>query len=114
MLVKDKTGTVAEKYFTLNVKNPKLVNTSTISAQEVQKGSSVTVNCSAEGGKAGYTYAVYYKRKTDSSWTTKQNYSSNTAVSVTPAKLADYDIMVKTKDSSGNVAKKYFTVSVVK
>ncbi len=61
--VKDSKGTIVKKYFTVAV-SPKLSNTSTISAESIQKGESVTVNASSEGGLPKYTYGVYYKKLT--------------------------------------------------
>ena len=59
--VKDETGKIEKKYFTVNV-GEKLNNTSTISATAIQKGNSVKLNGSATGGAGNYTYAVYYKQ----------------------------------------------------
>ncbi len=112
--VKDEEGSFVKKYFILSVKSNKLLNTSISSAETIRKGSAFRVACNAEGGSGKYTYAVYYKRMTDSNWTTKQNYSSNAFVSITPSKLTKYNVMVKVKDSDGSISKKYFTVNVVK
>ena len=60
-----------------------------------------------------YKYNVLYKQTSQSSWTTAQSYSSNASVTFTPAKVTDYDVCVKVKDSSGTVTKKYFTVTVM-
>ena len=60
----------------------------------------------------GYTYAVLYKKKSDTKWTVKQNYSANTSVSVKPYLATDYEICVKTKDKDGTIAKKFFAVKV--
>ncbi|MBQ5560053.1 MAG: hypothetical protein IIT46_09810, partial [Lachnospiraceae bacterium] len=87
-------------------------NTSTISATEITKGSTVTVNGSATGGVGNYTYAVYYKQKTQTKWTTKQDFNKNSVISVKPAQATDYDICIKIRDDNGTVAKKYFTVTV--
>ena len=72
----------------------------------------VKVSCSATGGSEGYLYGVYYKKKSDTKWTTKQDFKTNTTVSVKPAKATTYDICVKVKDSTGTVTKKYFVVAV--
>ena len=111
--VKDGTGKIEKKYFTVKV-SEKLVNTSTISATAVKLGASVTLKGSATGGAGNYTYAVYYKQKAQSKWTTKQNFSENSVISVKPAQATDYDICIKVKDKDGTIAKKYFEVTVTK
>ncbi len=110
--VQDSRGTIVKKTLTVNVTKPE--NTSELSADTVKLGNSVSVSCSAKGGSGYYQYAVLYKKTSSEKWTTKQNYSSNTTVSIKPAAKATYDICVKVKDSLGNIAKKYFTVTVTK
>ena len=109
---KDSAGTVIKAYLTLHVTNGALRSTSTMSAQSIALGSSATVNASAEGGKAPYTYAVYYKNTTASAWTTVQGFSSNASVNVKPAAAGTYDICVKIKDSHGTIIKDYLTLTV--
>ena len=89
-----------------------LTNNSTISSTLISKGESVTVNAKASGGKGGYTYAVLYKKKAEKDWTVRQGYKDNNAIIVKPAKDTDYDVCAKVKDSSGTVAKKFFTLKV--
>jgi len=108
--VKDDKGTVVKKYF--NVSVTELVNTSVVSANEIKLGSTVKVYCSAKGNTDSCQYAVYYKKTSDTNWTTKQNYSSNTTVTIKPAKATAYEICIKVKDNMGTIAKKYFTVTV--
>ena len=108
--VKDDKGTIVKKYFTVNVTN--FVNTSTLSATEIKLGSTVKVSCSATGSTGYYQYAVYYKKTSDTKWTTKQSYSSNNTVTIKPAKATTYDVCVKVKDNQNNEVKKYFKVTV--
>jgi len=112
--VKDADGTVVEKVFEVTVVNAAepLTNTSTLSATTINKGESITVNASATGGEGGYLYQVVYKKKTDTKWTTKQNFAQNTTVTITPASAVEYDVCVKVKDSQGNIEKKFFEVTV--
>ena len=112
--VKDKDGTVAKKYFTVTVNEAvtALANTSTLSADTVQAGGSVTVNASATGGTAPYTYNVLSKLTSSTKWTTNQNYAANASVAITFDAAGTYDICVKAKDKAGTVDKKYFTVTV--
>ena len=105
--VKDSSGTIVKKYIDLTVKDTALKNTSSLSATTVKQGSKVTAKCSATGGKAPYTYAVYVKKTTDANWTLKQNFKSNASVVFTTAKVADYNVCIKVKDADGTIVKKY-------
>lgn len=110
--VKDGTGDtalIAKKYFSVT---SELVNNSKISASSVKLGSTVKITASAKGGSGEYSYAVLYKQKAQTKWTTKQDFSVNNTISVKPAKATDYDICVKVKDTNGTIVKKYFTVNV--
>ena len=109
--VKDSTGTIEKKYFDLKV-NDKLKNTSEISETTIKKGNTVTVKGSATGGIGEYTYAVLYKKKSETKWTVRQNYNSNNDILVRPYTNVDYDICIKVKDETGTIVKKYFDVSV--
>ena len=111
--VKDKSGKIAKKYFSLSVSASGLLNTSSVSAASVKLGSKVKVVCSAKGSSGFYNYAVFYKAAQDSKWITKQNYDANNVVYIKPNKAGEYDICVKAKDSKGTIKKKYFTLSVV-
>ena len=109
--VKDADGTVAVEYLNLVV-NDKLKNNSTISDESIVLGKTVTVTAAAADGMGGYTYSVLYKQAASSKWTTKQDFTSNTSVSIKPTKATSYNVCVKVKDKSGTIVKKYFTVEV--
>ncbi len=89
-----------------------LVNSSTLASSSITLGNTLTANCKASGGTGTYTYAVYYKKTTDTKWTTAQGFSSNATVTFKPAKAVAYDVCIKVKDSGGTVAKVYLTASV--
>lgn len=108
--IKDDQKTIVKKYFTVNVTS--LTNTSTISSTSIKLGDTVKVSCSAEGSTGFYKYAVYYKTTSDEKWTTKQNYSANSTITIKPAKSAKYNICVKVMDNQNNIEKKYFEVTV--
>ena len=110
---KDSAGNVAKVYPDLLVLNA-FDNTTTISAETIKKGKTVTVNCSAAGvAEDEVIYGVYYKKTTDKKWVTKQDYDENTEVTIKPAKAADYIICVKAKNiNDGTISKKYFNVKV--
>ena len=96
----------------MTVKDNRLKNISTISAEKIKKGDKITVNSSATGGAGDYIYAVYYKQKSQTKWTTKQDFNANSVVSIKPAKATDYEICVKVKDKDGTIAKQYFELKV--
>ena len=113
--VKDADGNIVKKNFNVKVTSDQaeLQNNSTIASDKIVLGNSLTVNAKAAGGAGDYTYAVLYKKNTDTSWTTKQNFTTNTTVTVKPSSVAAYDLCVKVKDAQGNIVKKFFTFSVV-
>ena len=108
---KDSNGTIKNKDFTVKVTKA-LTNNSTISATSISLGSSVTLKGAATGGTGSYTYAVYYKKTSSSTWTMVQTYVSSITKSVTPLNATTYTVRVKAKDSSGTIANKDFTVKV--
>ena len=72
--VKDGNGNIAKKYFVLKVCDV-LKNTSTVSAVQINLGSTVSVKASATGGAGNYTYAVYYRKAGTDKWTAVQGLS---------------------------------------
>ena len=110
--VKDGNGTVAKEYYNVIVKELALQNNSALSSATVPLGNTIKVIANASGGAGGYTYEILYKKTTDSKWTKQQNYSTNTTVNIKPAKLAEYEVCVKVKDSNGTVEKKYMNFKV--
>lgn len=109
---KDSNGTVAVKKMVLHVLAP-VKNTSSLSSTTIALGESSAVTAAASGGSGGFTYSVIYKKTTDSKWTTKQYYKTNTTVTLAPTEAADYSVCVKAKDSRGTMVKKTFTLHVV-
>lgn len=113
--VKDSDGTIAKMYYkftvTANAKST-LTNTSTVSETSIKAGSTLSVKCAGTGGKTSKTYAVYYKKSTDTKWATKQGFKANTAVDIKFSAAGSYKVCVKVKDSDGSIAKKYFDIKV--
>ena len=91
-----------------------LVNNSTISSTSVTTGTAVKLTAKATGGTTPYTYAFYYKKSDDSSWTTISNYSKTATASYTPTAADTYNFKVNVKDSAGTVKGKNFSVEVTK
>ena len=112
---KDGAGNVVNKDFTIKVnKVTPLENTSKVSATTINLGSTVTVTCASTGGTGTKQYAVFYKQKTQTSWTKVKGYSTATTAKVTPKAATSYTVRVKAKDGAGNVVNKDFTVKVNK
>ena len=114
--VKDATGEIVNKDFTLKVTKPviKPQNTSGISADTITLGKPVTVTCSGTGGRTPYSYAVYYKQTKQTNWTCVQSYGKNTSVKITPKAATAYTIRIKMKDSRGKIVNKDITLTVQK
>ena len=89
-----------------------LSNDSAILTKENKLGIPVRIKALASGGEGGYKYAVYYKRTSNSAWTTCSSWTEETDFSISPIAAVKYDICVKVKDKSGTVSKKYFTVNI--
>ncbi len=112
--VKDSAGTEIKNFFTLTVTGQAtLAINSSVSPTSITLGSTFTAKASATGGSGSYKYAFYYRKTTDTNWTTKQDFKANSTVSIKPAKATKYEVCIKVKDSEGTVAKQYFTVKVI-
>ena len=109
--VQDADGTIKSKDLTLKV-TADLANATTVSSTSITLGDDLTVTCKATGGSSGYSYAVYYKKSSSSSYTTAQAFSTNRIVKITPQAATTYDIRTKVKDSTGKIVVKDFSVKV--
>lgn len=109
---KDQTGKVVKTQLSLKV-SPALVNQSKISKSAIQKGSSVTLSGAAKGGSGSYSFAYYRRKAGASSWVTISQYSSSKTASFKPASAADYELLIKVRDSHGAIEKKTFALKVV-
>ncbi len=108
--VKDNTGAIEKKYFTLKVSA--LKNTSTISAETASVGDTVNIKASATGGTGTYQYQILYKRSSLSDWIEMKAYNTTAAHAWKPLAATNYDICVNVKDKTGVVAQKIFKVTV--
>ena len=109
--VKDASGEIAKMYSDIQVEEA-FVNESSVSADAITKGETVTVTGVPEDGVENCTYAFYYKRSTQKKWTVKQDFDTNNTVEIKPANTGDYQICVKIKDENGSISKKYFDLKV--
>ena len=119
LTIKGKKGSYAETYakdndipFTAVAFS--LTNESTLSADSVVLGKSVTVNCKASGGEKSYTFAVFYRKVGTTKWTTVQGYKTNATVKITPKAAVNYEIRVAVKDASGKIERKDMNLAVNK
>ena len=108
--VKDKTGQIEKKYFTVEVNNP-LTNNSTLSATTVRKDETITITAKAIGGTAPYQYAFYYSYEGGTAKTLKA-YGTNAKAVFSASAAGKYSLIVKIKDTSGKVVRKDFDVVV--
>lgn len=106
----------AIKTFTVKVYNA-MENTSTISDETINKGDSVTVNCSSKGGVGTTLYTVSVKKASSNKWSVAKSNTTKSKVVVTPAAAGQYNIRVEAVDKGVAVADrvpsvKEFTVNV--
>ena len=114
--VKDKAGKTAAKSWTVKVsKDTALTNNSTISAESITLGKTVTLTGKASGGTSPYYYALQYKKSTASSWTTigtKYSTTNTGSFKPKPGSAVNYDVRVTVKDKNGKTAAKSWTLKV--
>lgn len=108
---KDASGFIAKSYFTLKV-HKTLTNTSKMSAGTIYLGNSVKFTFSAINGSGSYKYAVYLKKGSETSYSLKQSYTTNTTYTFKPSAKGNYYFKVKVKDSINNVVTKDFSLKV--
>ena len=111
VVAEDSLGNKDEKIITVKVKAA-LANKSTVSQTDIMMGDTVTVTGVASGGTGEYTYSYYYKKTTVSTWTVKEENTTSAEVTFTPPQLANYNVKVTVKDSSGKTVSKTITVKV--
>ncbi len=111
--VKDNNGNWAVKDLTLQVAGNGPVNTTTLSAVNIAKGSSITVKGAATGGTSPYQYAFYYKLSSDSSFTQLKALNSTATATFKPTHSGTYTIRTKVKDNSGTWSVKDLTLKVL-
>jgi len=111
VVVKDSSGKTAEKTFTVKV-NAALANTSSVASTSVTLGNSITLKGAATGGTAPYTYSYYFKKDSQSEWTTKSADTTATSVTIKPGSAVKYNVKVVVKDKTGKTVSKVMNVNV--
>ncbi len=113
VFVKDANNTEKKLDFTVTVNSTKsIVNLSSIAIRNVELGDCITIHCAAANGNSPYKYAVYYKRASNTKYITKQDFSTNKTVDITPLAATTYDVQVKIKTALGTVKTKDFKIVV--
>ena len=107
---KDSYKTVSSQYFSLSVKE--LKNNSSLSAETVKLGSTVTMKGAASGGNGSYSFAYLVQSPGSSNWQTLKDFSTAKSCSFKPAKTGTYNVCIKVKDITGTIAKNYMTLTV--
>ena len=96
----------------VTVESSPLKNNSYVASETVAPNQYLTIRAAAEGGKAPYTYAYYFKRSTNYKWnqlssgyvaTDYQNFKTST-------EQVYYDLKVNVKDSNNVVSSKQFKI----
>lgn len=111
--VKDSSGTVKSKTFTVNVKAP-LKNKTTINAETVKVGEKIVLKGAASGGTKGYQYAFYYKKSKNSNWIEMKPAYTTKSAAFKPGSAVSYDVKVVVRDSEYRTSEKVFKVKVTK
>ena len=89
-----------------------LKNNSTVSAESITLGETVTLNAAAEGGTAPYTFDYYFKKASQSVWTKKDVANTAASTTVKPGSAVPYNVKVVVTDTDGKTAEKIFDITV--
>lgn len=111
--VKDSSGKIKSKTFTVNVKAP-LKNKTTVNAESVKVGEKIVLKGAASGGTKGYTYAFYYKKSKNSEWIEMTAPYTSKSCAFKPKSAVSYDVKSVVKDADGRTAETVYKVSATK
>ena len=111
--VKDSKGSIVKSTFTLTVKasDKKIHLSASFDKTTVYAGEAVYVKAMATGGTGYYKYGFYFKKATDSEWTTAKAFSASNEAAFTLPQTGAYQVCVKVKDSNGATTKNYYDVT---
>lgn len=104
----DHTGTRKDKKLQFAVTKDtglELKNTSTLSKTKLEPGETITMNASAEGGKAPYRYR-YYVRFNNGEWTRIEGYTPKDSITYKPTKQGLYTAKFMIADANNEVVEK--------
>ncbi len=102
VIATDENGISAQKVLIFDVVEKLTVDVS-LSAQTVAPGQKVTIKATATGGTGTYTYEIYGKKSTDSSW---KKIGTGSTAAYTPETAGTYVIRVYVKDGKSKAAVK--------
>ena len=88
-----------------------LENNTTVSAEKLYLGKSLTMNFAAAGGLGGYLYSCYIYE--NGSWKCLRNYSTQTSYVYKPAAEGTYKLKSVVKDSKGTTVEKVSELNVM-
>ena len=110
--IKAVTANGITKTCRVTVESTPLKNNSYAASETFAPNQPLTIMASAEGGKAPYTYAYYFKRSTNSKWNELSSgyIASDHQNFKTSAEQVYFDIKVNVKDSNNIVSTKQFKV----
>ncbi len=114
VIIKDSSGATVSSTYTVNVvESLPVTNVSTLSADNVNVGKTVTIAGRSVGGTKPVTFEFYFKRSANSKWN-KLSYgsSSQTYAKFTPTTAVPFDLKSVVKDKDGNVSEKIFKLTV--
>ncbi len=112
--IKDSSGKVATKDFTVKVTPAPLVNNSKAAASAITLGKTVKITFAASGGTTPYKYALFFKKAGQSTFTQYRGYSTTATASFKPQSATTYTLRTKVKDNDGKVTNKDLTLKVTK
>ena len=113
--VKDSTGTVVDKDFTVTIvdgKSTAFKNNSTISTTGAKLGTKVKL-VGAATGSSGYKYSFYYKRTTARLWyRIGSDFTSTSKAQFTPKAEGDFNVKIDIMDTNGEIVSRQFAVTI--
>ena len=111
--VKDNNGKVVKSVFNLNVtaSDKKIHLSALLNKTVIYAGEALHVKAIGTGGTGYYKYGFYFKKKTDSEWTTAKAFSASNEAVFTLPQTGSYQVCVKVKDSNGATTKNYYDVT---
>jgi len=109
---KDAQGAVTKEYLSFDSVDDLELSTS-ISADKVVLGDTITVSAEASGGNGGYKYYAYWKPQANTSWKNIIKDGESCDFNLSPSVAGNYDVCIKVKDQTGIVKKESLSFEVV-